>query len=270
MLKLSNSMRIHKVTSRENQRLVYARKVRDGKVRDLIFIEGRRLVAEALRSNVTAVECFIADNFADTELVQSIERLDIAIVATSPSLFRSIAATEQPQGIILIAKRPGTKCEIQNYRNVKVPTYLFLKEVNNPSNLGAIMRSVEAAGAGGIFVSKNSADVFSPKALRASMGAAFRVPIRADAELAEVINEAKSAGAECLALATNGSRSYLDVDWTKPHLLVYGSEAHGLTDGETKLAGEAILIPMEVQAESLNLAVAASIVLFEARRRSVK
>jgi len=263
-------MRLQKVTSRENQRLVHARKVRDGKVEGLLFIEGRRLVGEALRSELKVVECFIAEDLEDRNLIDKLENLDADVVQSPSSLFRSITDTAEPQGIIILAERPTTSFTMENWRNVKVPIYLFLKEVNNPSNLGAILRSVEAAGAGGVFISKKSADVYSPKSLRASMGAAFRVAVQVDADLSDVVIEAGDVGVNCVALAASVAKSYLDVNWTKPHLLVYGSEAHGLTEEEVERAGEAISIPMEASVESLNLAVAAGIVLFEARRQAYK
>jgi TrmH family RNA methyltransferase len=247
---------------------MHARKVRDGKVRDIIFIEGKRLAAEALNSGVNLVECFIIQGFSDIKLLDCLDTLAIDCVELPESLFRSISATEQPQGVILLAERPAKSFDLSNRDSVKVPLFIFLKEVNNPSNLGAILRSVDAAGGGGVFVSMRSADPFSPKALRASMGGAFRVPVRANADLKSVVIEAKSAGVECLAVDGSADRSYLDVDWKKPHLLVYGSEAHGLSAEDLDLLRGAICIPMEPAVESLNLAVAVGVVLFEARRQT--
>lgn len=259
-------MKLEKITSRENRRLIHARKARDGRSPDLMFIEGRRLVTEALRSDVRTVECFINEDFKDEDLIGSIGDLGIDVLQLSATLFRSLAATDQSQGVILLAERPVNSFDMSEWRDVKVPIFLYLKEINNPSNLGAVLRSAEAAGAGGVFVSRNSADVFSPKALRASMGSAFRIPIRVDADLSAILGEARTFGIDCLAVDTAAGRAYLDVDWRRPHLLIYGSEAHGLSVDEMALIGEAVSIPMDKPVESLNLAVAAAIVLFEARR----
>ena len=261
-------MGLQRVRSRENKRLIGARKVRDGKDRDLVFIEGRRLVGEALSSGIQIVECFIVEGFSDQELLASIQKLNIDIVELPPTLFRSLAATDQPQGIILLADRPVGSLKITNWRRYRVPLYLYLSEVSNPSNLGAILRTVEAAGAAGVFTSMNSADAFSPKSIRASMGAAFRVPVSPESNIEGVVLSARAAGVKCLALDAAADKSYLDVDWKKPHVLICGSEAHGLTEREFDLVDATVSIPMEPPVESLNLAVAAGIILFEARRRN--
>ncbi len=260
-------LEINRITSRENRRLILARKVRDGKEGGLIFIEGRRLSVEALRSDISIEECFISEDFGDDELVTSILEKGIGVAELPSSIFVSIAATENPQGIILLAERPVLPIENFWTDEAALPLFLFLKEINNPSNLGAILRTVEAAGAGGVFISTNSADVFSPKALRASMGAAFRVRIMENADLESLIGQAKSGGIGCLALDASAAADYLDVDWQEPHLLVFGSEAHGLSETELELIGGSIAIPMKNSVESLNLSVAAAIVLFEAKRQ---
>jgi TrmH family RNA methyltransferase len=261
-------MELQRITSRENRRLIHARKVRDGKERGQIFIEGRRLAAEALRSDIRINDCFVAESFEDGELVDQITEKGIEIWELSASLFRSIAATEQPQGIVLLADRPINPIKDFNLPQVTLPVFLFLHEINNPSNLGAILRSGEAAGAGGVFISKNSADLFSPKALRASMGAAFRIRATENVDLEEVLGRARAGGLTCLAVDRLAGTSYLQIDWKKgPHLLVFGSEAHGLSSRELDLIGDGISIPMDNSVESLNLAVAAGIILFEAKRR---
>jgi RNA methyltransferase, TrmH family len=269
MIKLTPMLEKKRITSRENRRLVHARKVRDGREPGQIFIEGRRLAAEAFGSGINIRECFISDDLSDKMLVDSILRSGAEVAVMSPSLFRSISATEHPQGIVLLADRPLPSLVNFDLNEVLVPVYLYLHEINNPANLGAILRTAEASGSGGVFISKRSADVFSPKSLRASMGAAFRVRIAENADLDDVLQRARVADLECLAVDTLGRTEYFDVDWKNPHLLVFGSEAHGLTERELQAIGRGIRIPMESAAESLNLAVAAGIVLFEARRQII-
>ena len=256
-----------RIVSRDNRRLVHARKVRDGREPSEIFIEGRRLAAEALRSDITIRECFVAEDFSDEAIFDSIITNGIDVTELPPSLFRSISATEHPQGIVLLAERPMTSLISFDLSELLVPVFVYLHEINNPSNLGAILRSVEASGAAGVFVSTRSADVFSPKALRASMGSAFRLKIAENAVLNEVLVSARSAGFECLAVDNLAKIEYFDVDWKKRHLLVFGSEAHGINEQALSSIGGGIRIPMENSVESLNLAVAAGIVLFEARRQ---
>ena len=255
------------ITSRDNRRLIDARKVRDGKVRELIFLEGRRLVGEALRSEIELAECFAADSFDDGELLAKIaSRCDVRRVADNS--FRSITDTESPQGIALIAQRPGSTLAALDVGSADVPVVVFLKEANNPSNLGAIFRTAEAAGIAGVIVSENSADAFSPKANRAAMGANLRLPVVEGVSFEAALDWARDNGLAATATGASGAVRYDDLDWTKPRLLVLGSEARGLSGRELADVDETVTIPMADGVESLNLGVAAGILLFEARRQA--
>lgn len=258
---------IKRITSRENRLLVNARKVRDGRDPSQIFIEGRRLAAEALLSGITVRQCFITPDLSDEMLLDTVIQSGVETAELPLALLRSITDTEQPQGIVLLAERPMTSLINFDLGAAPVPVFVFLHEVNNPSNLGAVLRSVEASGAGGVFVSRRSADVFSPKALRASMGSAFRLRIAENADLDDVLYRARVAGIDCLAVDNMAKIEYCDLDWKDPHLLVFGSEAHGLSERDLRSIGASVRIPMENEVESLNLAVAAGVVLFEARRQ---
>ncbi len=261
---------IPKIVSRDNGRLVHARKVRDGKVRSQMFIEGRRLVNEALSSDLVIDECFVSEDFRDAEMLDDVSKRTEAIAQISGRLFRSVADTDHSQGIILIAKRPEGLAERIDLRLgiSSLPIVVFLKEINNPSNLGAVLRTAEAAGVAGIIVSTNSADVYSPKSLRAAMGASFRLPIWNDADLGDVLRWARAKNFRTTATSSSTVISYTELDWKIPRLLIFGSEAHGLSDTELASIDEAVKIPMENDVESLNLAVSAGIILFEAKREN--
>ena len=142
-----------------------------------------------------------------------------------------------------------------------------MKEINNPSNLGAILRTTEAAGVAGVIISTNSADAFAAKAVRASMGAAFRIPVWYNAEFYEVLNWAAANNLTVTACDVSAALSYTDIDWKLSRLLVFGSEAHGLDSDDLGKIQEKINIPMANQVESLNLSVSAGIILFEAKRQ---
>lgn len=263
---------IEKITSRDNQRLVNARKVRDGKVKNLIFIEGRRLVNEFLRSGLPITECFVIEGFNNRELVTEVAETLANIVEVPERIFRSVSDTDNSQGIIIIAERPkytvGVIEECLKSEKSALPIVLFLKEISNPSNLGAILRTAEAAGVSGIVISENSADVYSPKALRAAMGASFRLKIWGNAAFDEVLYWAKKANLIATAADTRAGDDYIKIDWKTPRLLIFGSEAHGLSSSELENIGQKIRIPMENGVESLNLAVSAGIILFEAKRQN--
>ncbi len=262
-------VKIERIASRDNARLVYARKVRDGKDRTRIFIEGRRLVEEALRSQIHLEECFISTSFDRGEIVERLGQLGILVAEVPDRLFSSIADTNSPQGIVVIAKCPETKLSDLENRLASTTVFLvvFLKEINNPSNLGAILRTAEAAGVTGVIVSKNSADVFSPKATRASMGSCFRLPVVPNVTFDEVLDWARTRGLTITGTDLCVNKSYTSIDWQCPRLLIFGSEAHGLDEFESQSIDEKIVIPMENGVDSLNLAVSAGVILFEAKRQ---
>ena len=254
------------LTSRDNSRLVNARKVRDGKVREQIFIEGRRLVSEALSSTLAIDECFVSEDFRDPELLDAVAERTDAIAQLPTRIFASFCDTDHSQGIILIANRPNAVKDL-TLGNSALPVVIFLNEINNPSNLGAVLRAALAAGVAGVIVSKNSADIYSPKSLRAAMGASFRLPIWDNAAFEDVLRWAKTK--ELITTAADVSAAavkYSEVNWKTPRLLILGSEAHGLSKGELAAIDEKIKIPMENRVESLNLAVSAGVILFEAKR----
>jgi TrmH family RNA methyltransferase len=257
-------MTTEQITSRDNRRLVEARKVRDGKVEDRIFIEGRRLVEEALLSGVVVEYLFLANG---VDLPTARSGSPFPVYQLTPGLLNSISDTENSQGIIAIGYRPDTGPAAFAATPSAVPLVVFLNEINNPSNLGAVIRTDEAAGIRGVITSANSADVFSPKALRAAMGSSFRVPIWEKVAFEEALEWAKQNGLAATAADTSAERSYTQLDWKEPRLLVFGSEAHGLSASQLSMIGDVVNVPMASSVESLNLAVSAGIILFEAKRQ---
>lgn len=267
----------NKITSRDNARLVHIRKVRDGKVPDQIFLEGSRLAEEALRSNAALIECVFTASFADSErghaLLDKLAASDIRMSEIPDPVFRSIADTTSSQGIVLTAKRPLNEFDrISGDPGPAGPAlFVYLHEVNDPSNLGAVFRSAEAAGASGIVLSPHSANPFSPKALRAAMGSNLRMLVWEGCDIADCVAWAKERGIRVVAADISGAKEHSDLDWTVPSLVIFGSEAHGLSGEALSLADEIFRIPMKNGVESLNLAVSAGIILFEAvRQNSVK
>jgi len=262
------------IKSRDNAKLKFARRVRDGKETEHIFIEGSRLCEEAVSSDMLVTTAFMSATFhasePGTHLQQALKKTNADMYLVSDSLLGSIADTKTPQGIVLIGGRPKSRglndLFSTEHTNRLMPLWIYLYEINNPSNLGAVIRTAEAAGAMGVIVSPNSADPFSPKSLRASMGSAFRVPAVQDIGIEYVLQAARQKGIRTLAVDAHGEKSYLGVDWKTPSLLVFGSEAHGLAADVLSRVDERVKIPMNGNVESLNLAVSTAIILFETKR----
>lgn len=264
-----------RISSRDNSKIKFARKVRDGFVENLIFVEGLRLAEEVLRSRLKISEVFFTENFArNARGAEFLERAENSIRAeVSSKVFDSLADTKTSQGVILICEKPAANkdaIEAKLSAEPNFPLLVVLHQINNPANLGAILRTCEAVDATGVILTKNSADAFSPKALRGAMGASLRISMWSNADFFEVLDWAKQKNFTSVCADVNAQKSYLEIDWRKPKLLVFGSEAHGLSAAERERIDESLLIRMENAVESLNLAVAAGVILFEAKRRSKK
>lgn len=264
---------MQKITSRDNQKLKFARKVRDGREADFIFVEGVRLAEEFLKSDLKIHECFFSDEFCGNErnenLLEQISSKTENLFEIPERIFDSLSDTKNSQGLILTGEKPRTgkeKINIQTSAFQKFPFVVLLHEINNPNNLGAILRTCEAVGVSNVILTKNSSDVFSAKAIRSAMGATFRLNFWADAEFETVLDWAKDNNLSTICADVNAERNLWKIEWKKPHLIIFGSEAHGLTQDERNQIDEGLIIPMENETESLNLAVSCAVVLYEAKR----
>ncbi|HET9479743.1 MAG TPA: RNA methyltransferase [Pyrinomonadaceae bacterium] len=259
------------ITSRDNSLLRQARAVRDGKVDDLIFVEGLRLCVEALRSNleleaVIASEELIRKEKA-AESFTEISKASRRVGTVSEKLLESISYTKTPQGIVVLARRPEASEQRLAASLTANSLLVVLHQINNPVNVGAILRTAEAAGATGIITSKNTSDPFSPKSLRGAMGSAFRLPIWQDAEFKRAVEWCRRYELVTIGTDADSKTKHTDIDWRRPTALVLGPESTGLTADELQNTDQTVSIPMQGEVESLNVSVAAGILLYEAARQ---
>jgi RNA methyltransferase, TrmH family len=268
MIQTANRQSAMKITSRDNSLLRRARSVRDGNVDDLIFIEGLRLCEEALLSDLKIEALIYSDQIARKDraakLIAEIETSADKTAVVSENLLESISYTKTPQGIILLASRPVISQEKFQEKQSSTPLIVILHGINNPVNVGAILRTAEAAGVTGAMVTPNTADPFSPKSLRGAMGSAFRLPIRAGSSYPDVISWCRKQKIRTVCAVVNGQKPFTEFDWRKPCALILGPESTGLSDDEIAAANQSVFIPMAGQVESLNVAVATGILLYEA------
>lgn len=262
------------ITSRDNPKLKFARRVRDGKApREFVLVEGLRLASDVIEAGIEIHAAFIdpaaAAHSEYSALFRELEEKGIPAHEVTSDLLRTICDTAHPQGVVLIVNRPVSS--IDSFLQIDflkaLSPAIYFAGVNNPLNLGAAIRSAAAAGCPGVFVSPGSCDAFSPKANRAAMGANFRVPVVENAQLKEVMEFAASADGRIVAAVVGGGAEYASVDWKAVGLTVFGSEAHGLDEELLRSVPEKFTIPMSNGVESLNLAVTAAVVAFEARRQ---
>ncbi len=259
------------ITSRDNSLLREARAVRDGKLDHLIFVEGLRLCEEALRSHLEIITVIYSDEIVRKDraakLVNELGAVCERIASVDDGLLATVSYTKTPQGMIIIAKRPESGPEALQSKTGRAELIVILARINNPVNVGAILRSAEAAGATGVIAISNTADPFSPKSLRGAMGSAFRLPIWRGASYAETLAWCAKRSIVTVGADLQASKEYTEIDWTVSRALIVGPESTGLTPDEVDLAAESVKIPMHGGAESLNVSVAASILLYEAARQ---
>jgi TrmH family RNA methyltransferase len=262
---------IRSITSRDNSLLMLARAVRDGRNTEYIFIEGLRLCEEALRSSLQIEALIVSEELLPKEraaaAIAELEQAADRSASVSEKLLESISYTKTPQGIVVLARRPESS-EARLAQSIDNNSLLVvLHQINNPVNVGAILRTAEAAGATGVITTQNTSDPFSPKSLRGAMGSAFRLPIWSGPIYEEMIAWCRERGIETVCADAEVRRAHTDIDWTKATALIMGPESSGLTDEETKSASQVVSIPMHGAVESLNVSVAAGILLFEAARQ---
>jgi TrmH family RNA methyltransferase len=259
------------IDSRDNSLLRQVRAVRDGKVDELIFIEGLRLCEEAQRSKLELEAVVVSEELLRKEraaaAVAELSKASKRVAKVSEKLLASISYTKTPQGIIVLAQRPEAS-EARLAAQLEASSLLVvLHQINNPVNVGAILRTAEAAGATGVITTRSTSDPFSPKSLRGAMGSAFRLPLWSGIDYAQVIEWCRQREVITVCADVEANSSYLEIDWTGSRALILGPESTGFTPEELGQADQKVSIPMKGDAESLNVSVAAGIFLFEAARQ---
>ncbi len=262
---------IRSITSRDNSLLRLARAVRDGKDPDYIFIEGLRLCEEARRSSLDLEAVIVSEELLRKERaagpIRELAHSSRRAASVSEKLLESISYTKTPQGIVVLARRPESSEARLSAGIEKNSLLVVLHQINNPVNVGAILRTAEAAGAGGVITTRHTSDPFSPKSLRGAMGSAFRLPIWTGPSYEEMIDWCRERKIVTVCADAEASRSHTDFDWTRAAALILGPESTGFTADEMENATQIVRIPMHGAVESLNVSVAAGILLFEAARQ---
>jgi TrmH family RNA methyltransferase len=253
------------ISSRDNEKIKHARAVRDGKVRSQIFIEGIRLSQEAINAKLNVAEVFVNENdLHDERISQLTDEHKEKIIVVSERVFESLSETKSSQGLVLIATRPPYNHEVLSKLPTQNPLIVILHRTNNPANAGAIVRVAEAAGVDGLISTKGSTYLFSPKALRGAMGSTFRLPIWSNVSFDEAIAWCRNRKITTVCADAKAETTINEFDWNKPVAIILGEEGSGLTEDEIAKTDVSIKIPMKAPVESLNVAVAAGIILYQA------
>ena len=254
------------ITSATNSKVKHARSLhrRRARHRERCFlIEGTRLVGEALSARLAPVLLLhtadIAESSSGARLLDSARSRKVDCSQVTPEIMMLVADTVTPQGVLAVVPFPDLPIPEQ-------PRFiLVLDGIRDPGNLGTILRTAAAAGVNEVLTLPGTVDVYAPKVVRAGMGAHFRVPIEPYHHSTDM--QAKLEGYQVLLAAPRGGMAYWQVDWSTPTALIVGSEAQGVGDLASSWATSLVSIPLAEEVESLNVASATAVLLFEAVRQ---
>lgn len=256
------------ITSRQNPLVARYRALADGTDKSRLLIDGVHLLTDAIGARVPLIEAVVQADAREADeirpIVDRLATLGVDVCTASSRVMEALSPVRSASPIVAIATRPSATADVYAPSPALV---VCAVNVQDPGNVGALVRVAEAGGATGAVIAGQSADPFSWKALRGSMGSAWRLPIRYPAEPRRVIDEARRRGCRVWAMTPRGGRPPEDADLGEPALVLTGGEGQGLPDVIVEAADARISIPMAPAVESLNTAVCAALLVYEARRQ---
>ena len=258
------------ISSKEHELVKLAGALQQKKLRDetgLCLLDGLRLVEDALAAGWDLQQLFVDQQLVADERVARLlgvarQRL-IAVYLVTAAVLGKMATTSSPQGVLAIARQPSTALPVQ----AKGQLWLLADEMQDPGNFGTVLRSADAAGCDGVLMTGNGVDPFGPKAVRASMGSLFHLPVAVNNDRNAVLQWLRQQALRILVADAHGSVSYEAADFRQGCVIVIGNEARGVSPFWLEAADALVSIPIYGRAESLNAAVAASLLVYEAARQ---
>ena len=258
------------ITSKDNELIKHIKKLKDKKERDLsneYIIEGIKLIQEAIQENAKIKQIIICDDCEKTESIPKDLMYEIAkqeCIYVTNKIFETITEVMNPQGILAIIEKQSKEIQIDDKQDI----ILALDDIQDPGNLGTILRTADSIGLTQILVSKRTADCYNPKVVRSTMGAIFRVKIIECEDLVKTLKEIKKHKFEIVVSSLQTDNSIYDINYHKK-VIVIGNEANGVKKEIQDLADKKIKIPMLGKTESLNASVATGIILYEYVRQKL-
>lgn len=239
------------------------KKAKARKESGLFAAEGLRIFKELPKEQLHSV--FVSESFLKNPVHEGLLK-DLRFEILSDEIFKTMSDTQTPQGILALVRQ--YEYTIEDLLGNEEPAFLMILEnLQDPGNLGTILRAGEGAGITGVVMTHTTADIYNPKVVRSTMGSVCRVPFVYTDSLRSVAGELKSAGIRLFAAHLNGKNNYEKEDYTVGTGFLIGNEAVGLTEETAALADIKVKIPMKGKVESLNAAVAASVLMFETARQ---
>lgn len=259
------------ISQRSHPLLKELRELRDKPTADLLFLEGPKLLEEALQAKIVLKTLIFSNDFKDTAgLTERARAKAKSTFTVSESIFKSVSDLVEPQGVLAIGERPRWTWE---HLLAKSPApVIILDGLQNPGNVAAIARTAEAAGAAGLVTTPATARLTSPKALRGAMGSSLRLPAVEHVSVDEIIDRLPHGGYLIYGTMADKKKPhkhlmYTEVNWTHASAVILGQEGAGVSKPWEPYIHNTVIIPMQPPVESLNVAAAAAILLYEALRQ---
>ena len=258
------------ITSKDNDFVKHIKKLKEKKYRDInkeYMIEGIKLIKEAIEEKAEIKQIIICEDCDKADIIPKELMYEIAkyeCVYVNKKIFNTLTDVVNPQGILAIIGRSNNKNQIDYMQDIIVA----LDDIQDPGNLGTILRTVDSVGLTQILVSKGTADVFNPKVVRSTMGAIFRVKIIECEDLIQTLKEVKKHKFEVVVTSLQTTKSFYEVNYNKK-IIVIGNEANGVEKQIQEIAENKVIIPMLGKTEILNASVATGIMLYEYVRQKL-
>lgn len=252
--------------SRVKQVVQWQTKAKERKKDNVFLAEGLKMFEEAPESWIR--EVYIIEEVRNrldrvSSIYNKLERVGYETV--SSEVFAKMSDTQTPQGILTVLERPAY--DFQTLLQVENPLFVLLEDLQDPGNLGTIVRTGEGAGVTAVLMSKNTVDIFNPKVIRATMGSVYRVPFLYVENIENTIKSLHNANVKTYAAHLAGKDYYDSFSFKEGTAFLIGNEGNGLKESTANAAFSYLKIPMEGQVESLNAAIATSLLMYEAHRQ---
>ncbi|MBP2650968.1 MAG: tRNA/rRNA methyltransferase (SpoU) [Firmicutes bacterium] len=261
------------ITSLQNKLVKEAAGLKQKKHRDesgLFMAEGVRLCEEVATSDWLLETCFFTAEAAEDRrtglVLNTLSTRGCTLIEVSPAILSKIAETEEPQGILVTVRQKKITLD-EVLVAAKVPCIVVLDGVRDPGNAGTIIRTADAAGCTAVVLLQDCVDLYAGKTVRSTMGSLVHLPVIYSITTAEFLAVIKKYGLKLAVTAIDGAKPYYDASLTEAVAIVFGSESHGVSDELTAASSDKVYIPMLGKTESLNVASAAAIILYEAVRQ---
>ena len=253
------------ITSKDNDRIKAIKKLKNKKYRKNKFIvEGIKMVHEAITENADIDVIVIRSDFGDTSQISKKDLEKYNYIEVTENVFNDLTDVVAPQGILAVINKNKNNSDIDENDNF----IIALDGLQDPGNLGTIIRTADAANLKQIIVSKDTADCYSPKVIRSTMGAIYRVNIIETENLADTLLSLKQNGFDVITTELDATTSIYDVDYNKK-IVIIGNEANGVSEDIRNISDKKVKIPMLGKTESLNASVAAGLMIYEYVRQII-